>query len=58
MLTIREDYHASEPRTQFVPYLPRPQNCATLADHMDRARLRGIKAKDHVFTEGDLTLIY
>ena len=53
MLTIREDYHVFEPLTPHVPYFPRPENPVTLAGHMDRAPLRGIEAKDHIFTEGD-----
>ena len=53
MLTIREDYHVSEPRTPYVPFHPCPQNPVTLADHIDHAPLRGIEAKDHIFTEGD-----
>ena len=53
MLTIREDYNVAESRSALTPYHPRPQAPVTLYDHMERAPLRGIEAKDHIFNEGD-----
>lgn len=53
MLTIREDYNVAERWTAFTPYQACPQASVTLYDHMARAPLRGIEAKDHIFTEGD-----
>ena len=53
MLTIREDYNVAESRSALTPYHPRPQASVTLNDHMERAPLRGIESKEHIFTEGD-----
>ena len=53
MLTIREDYNVAESRTAFTPYHGCTHAPVTLYDHMDRAPLRGVEAKDHIFTEGD-----
>jgi len=51
MLMIREDYNVHD-RGCFVanPPVPTP---ASINDHLSRAPLRGIEAKDHVFSEGD-----
>jgi CRP-like cAMP-binding protein len=57
MLTVRDDYHSDHIHTPFAPHRAEPLAHArlplTLADHLDRAPLRGIEAKDHIFTEGD-----
>ena len=54
MLTIREDDTIRDDRPAATPAFPRPMPPpATLHDHLERAPLRGIEAKDHVFAEGD-----
>ena len=53
MLTMREDYGVSESRTPILPFSAKPLRQVTLADHMAGAPLRGIEAKDHLFTEGE-----
>lgn len=59
MLTLREDYQSKEFHTPFSPMRAHQPGClpaytpVSLADHLDRAPLRGIEAKDHIFTEGD-----
>ena len=53
MLTIRDDNTIAERPTAFAPYHDRPRVPVTLNDHMERAPLRGIEAKEHIFTEGD-----
>lgn len=54
MLTIREDYNVAETSKAFSPHLTRqPRAPLTLTDHLQRAPLRCIEAKEHVFSEGD-----
>jgi CRP-like cAMP-binding protein len=53
MLTIREDFNGSSCSNVVLPFTPRPSAPASLQDHLKRASLRGIEAKDHVFAEGD-----
>lgn len=53
MLTIREDFNVhsyGHVAAAFPTLRPAP---GTLQDHLKRAPLRGIEAKDHVFTQGD-----
>jgi CRP-like cAMP-binding protein len=53
MLTMREDYSVSESRTPILPFQAKPLRPSTLAGYMDGAPLRGVEAKDHLFTEGE-----
>lgn len=56
MLSMREEYNVAEGRTSVLPFAARsaaPARVVTLADHLDAAPLRGIEAKDHLFTEGE-----
>ncbi|MEQ1696520.1 MAG: helix-turn-helix domain-containing protein [Hyphomicrobiaceae bacterium] len=53
MLTMREDYNVSEGRAPILPFQSKPLRQTTLADHMAGAPLRGVEAKDHLFTEGE-----
>jgi CRP-like cAMP-binding protein len=52
MLTIRDDFNGSSSSNVDLPFTARPY-AASLQDHLKRAPLRGIEAKDHVFAEGD-----
>lgn len=60
MLTIREDGTVHDHRppvaSSLLQRMPPPVQSsrpATLHDHLQRSPMRGIEAKDHVFTEGD-----
>jgi len=53
MLTIREDHPIANGSMSLMPFQAKPLRQLSLADHMDGAPLRGIEAKDHLFTEGE-----
>lgn len=53
MLTMREDYSVAEGRAPILPFQAKTLRQASLADHMANAPLRGVEAKDHLFTEGE-----
>jgi CRP-like cAMP-binding protein len=53
MLTIHEDCHVAERSAVFTPTRARARALVTLDDHLGCAPLRGVEAKDHIFTEGD-----
>lgn len=53
MLTILEDFNSSSYGNAVAPLPAHSSTPTTLQDHLERAPLRGIEAKDHVFTEGD-----
>jgi len=53
MLMIREEYNVQDHGSFVAPPLNLPEPHSTITGHLARAPLRGIEAKDHVFSEGD-----
>lgn len=59
MLATGSDFNVSHTQTALRPRQPRLQADGSLEAHLERGSVRGIEAKEHIFTEGEpKTFVY